>query len=145
MHCSIILRLGLQWSLNGRSKVQRLHAVVGKICPANSWSNADLAPQNERAMQTLPRTIKGTEFQGPKNQHKFIFSQVFLHWLINQLYFRIKRKTLGPLLGIKLLYGMVPLSSVSLLLLPSYLKPLVKLGLSLQYLPYMVRARKLKL
>ena len=44
---------------------------------ANLWSNADFTPHNYRAMQTLPRKIMKTFFQGPQKPQKNRFSENF--------------------------------------------------------------------
>ena len=41
-------------------------------CPAKLWSNADFAPQNYGAMQTLPRKIMDPLFFAPQNKGPFI-------------------------------------------------------------------------
>ena len=42
------------------------------LCPAKLWSNADFAPQNYGAMQTLPRKIMEPSYFAPQNNGLFI-------------------------------------------------------------------------
>ena len=42
------------------------------LCPAKLWSNADFAPQNYGAMQTLPHRITEPSYFSPQNHRAFI-------------------------------------------------------------------------
>ena len=77
-----------------------------RLCPAKSWSNADLAPRRSQSLCSLPRKIKETWFLALKNYGAM---QTFSNYFCKSLSFPRSLQPFGPLFRGEIFCVTVPL------------------------------------